>query len=420
MAEETIDSKNNQDLNRFADAYVKACLRKFARDIRKSPTIPEQNVTSTNVASGSKLKEYLKQTNTTLRLVRLEFGLIPLNNGPGGFGLLLAETENETYISNRQDDLLSIPWSLQWTDTDSGKSSAAFKDLELVGKKASFAEDDDIILAFRTNENVYYLTTDPYIFLSESISTRVSGIPITVYNLVRLESQTQIPTDTLKTSITPLIKISLIRQDIQWLQRCALRNSEIGADTLDFVCLPLFSPDVRGQPNEYCDTVAQAYCNDPWNSSSDACACFGPAVSNDDSDTLLSQFLDFNYPGAQPGPLCLLARCRDIAAYKTTEQLNTECPYLCTSILNVNAQDRSDVVLLDSSISVRCGDGSQAYDLSVSGTVPSIKDTRTTRDQNTAFLIVVLVLLLISSAILSSIWLYHRPKRSTNKTNDHL
>ena len=175
-----------------------------------------------------------------------------------------------------------------------------------------------------------------------------------------------------------------ILDNIKWLNRCCrLREYFEDPNTAPLLCKiddgPL-EPGVNGLPNQLCDekvtgckngisnpcqkptkttvAICDSYSPDP------GCACFSKNAASIGTgyDVVTQKYMDRNSP-IIISPKCILNACKSVDAYKTAAMLKTDCPNLCTSVLNLQSVDKSNIGQKNIDVSVKCGSGGQKFKL---------------------------------------------------------
>ena len=175
-----------------------------------------------------------------------------------------------------------------------------------------------------------------------------------------------------------------ILDNVKWLNRCC-RLTEYFEDpnTAPLLCKiddGLLEPGVNGLPNQLCDekvtgckngisnpcqkptkttvAICDSYSPDP------GCACFSRNAASIGTgyDVVTQKYMDRNSP-IIISPKCILNACKSIDAYKTAAMLKTDCPNLCTSVLNLQSVDKSNIGQKNIDVSVKCGSGGQKFKL---------------------------------------------------------
>lgn len=175
-----------------------------------------------------------------------------------------------------------------------------------------------------------------------------------------------------------------ILDNVKWLNRCCrLREYFEDPSTAAALCKidygPL-KPGVNGLPNQLCDEKVTGCkngisnpCQKPTNptvaicdsnSPDPGCACFSKNAASIGTgyDVVTQNYMDRNSP-IIISPKCILNACKSIDAYKTAEMLKTDCPNLCTSVLNLQSVDKSNIGQNNIDVSVKCGSGGQKFKL---------------------------------------------------------
>ncbi len=174
-----------------------------------------------------------------------------------------------------------------------------------------------------------------------------------------------------------------ILDNVKWLNRCCrLREYFEDPNTAPLLCKiddGLLEPGVNGLPNQLCDekvtgckngisnpcqptnstvAICDSYSTDP------GCACFSKNAASIGTgyDVVTQKYMDRNSP-IIISPKCILNACKSIDAYKTAAMLKTDCPNLCTSVLNLQSVDKSNIGQNNIDVSVKCGSGGQKFKL---------------------------------------------------------